>query len=104
MGIIKQLLNLSTRVRRNPEDQVIERMRQSPTQFILNTFMFGWFLIGSYWVYRVYEPNYDPAKGKYCNFTLYMFTFWLITSTYIGLIVVIITIFLVSILSVLYVR
>ena len=37
------------------------------------------------WVYKEYEPNYDPALGKYCNKTLYLFAFWLITSVYIGL-------------------
>lgn len=102
MGVMKQLLNLSRRVRKDPQDQVIEQMRQLPTQFILNAFIFGWFLIGSYFVYINYEPNYDPNEGKYCNYTLYMFTFWLITSTYIGLAIVIITLFLVSILSVMY--
>lgn len=37
------------------------------------------------WVYKEYEPNYDPARGKYCNKTLYLFAFWLITSVYICL-------------------
>lgn len=37
------------------------------------------------WVYKEYEPNYDPTKDKYCNKTLYLFAFWLITSVYIGL-------------------
>lgn len=40
---------------------------------------------GSVWVYKEYEPNYDPAKDKtrYCNKNLYLFAFWLITSVYI---------------------
>ncbi|XP_055706239.1 transmembrane protein 272-like [Phlebotomus papatasi] len=81
-GVIKQLLHLSTRVR-NREDQAEEEMRQSSTQMLLNCFMLGWFIIGSYWVYKEYEPNYDPTKGKYCNKSLYLFSFWLVTSIYI---------------------
>lgn len=34
-------------------------------------------------MYKEYEPNYDPAHGKYCNKNLYLFAFWLITSVYI---------------------
>lgn len=84
-GVFKQLLHLSTRVRQRPEERDEERIRQSPTQTLINCFMLGWFIIGSMWVYKEYEPNYDPALGKYCNKTLYLFAFWLITSVYIGL-------------------
>ncbi|XP_022901730.2 transmembrane protein 272-like [Onthophagus taurus] len=84
-GILKQLLHLSTRVRQREEDQQEEQLRQSPTQTLLNCFMLGWFIIGSVWVYKEYEPNYDPLKdnGKYCNKSLYLFAFWLITAVYI---------------------
>ncbi|XP_058832257.1 transmembrane protein 272-like [Topomyia yanbarensis] len=84
-GVVKQMLHLSTRVRTRIEDQELERLRQSPTQTMINCFMFAWFIIGSFWVYGIYEPNYDPAKGEYCNKTLYLFTFWLLTSVYIAL-------------------
>lgn len=83
-GIIKQLLHLSTHVR-SPEEQEAERLRQSPTQTLINCFMLGWFIIGSYWIYKEYEPNYDPMKGIYCNKSLYLFAFWLITSVYVFL-------------------
>lgn len=83
-GVLKQLLHLSTRVR-SREEQELERLRQSPTQTLINCFMLGWFIIGSFWIYRIYEPNYDPAMGKYCNKSLYLFTFWLITSVYMTL-------------------
>jgi hypothetical protein len=43
-------------------------------------------------VYKEYEPNYDPSQGKYCNRTLYLFAFWLITSVFI--VVGVITVFL----------
>ncbi|XP_043519835.1 uncharacterized protein LOC122533825 [Frieseomelitta varia] len=84
-GVFKQLLHLSARVRQRQEERDEERIRQSPTQTLINCFMLGWFIIGSMWVYKEYEPNYDPALGKYCNKTLYLFAFWLITAVYIFL-------------------
>ncbi|XP_017885251.1 uncharacterized protein LOC108628076 [Ceratina calcarata] len=84
-GVFKQLLHLSARVRQGQVERDEERIRQSPTQTLINCFIIGWFIIGSMWVYKEYEPNYDPALGKYCNKTLYLFAFWLITSTYIFL-------------------
>ncbi|XP_034933650.1 transmembrane protein 272-like [Chelonus insularis] len=84
-AIFKQLLYLSARVRQWPDDRDEERIRQSPTLTLINCFMLGWFIIGSMWVYKEYEPNYDPSLGKYCNKTLYLFAFWLITLVYIFL-------------------
>lgn len=84
-GVFKQLLHLSARVRKRQDERDEERIRQSPTQTLINCFMLGWFIIGSMWVYKEYEPNYDPTKDRYCNKTLYLFAFWLITSVYIGL-------------------
>ncbi|XP_063981993.1 uncharacterized protein LOC135165018 [Diachasmimorpha longicaudata] len=84
-GVFKQLLHLSTLLRRRPEERDEERIRLSPTQTLINCFMLGWLIIGSLWVYKEYEPNYDPANGKHCNKTLYLFAFWLITALYIYL-------------------
>ncbi|XP_065078300.1 uncharacterized protein LOC135701434 [Ochlerotatus camptorhynchus] len=98
-GVLKQLLHLSTRVR-SREEQELERLRQSPTQTLINCFMLGWFIIGSFWIYRIYEPNYDPAMGKYCNKSLYLFTFWLITSVYMTLGIVTVVLCGVSIISI----
>lgn len=81
-GILKQLLHLSSRVRQTEEERQDESVKQSPTQHLLNCFMAGWFIIGSVWVYKEYEPNYDPIVGKYCNKNLYLFAFWLITAVY----------------------
>ncbi|XP_050067431.1 uncharacterized protein LOC126556247 isoform X2 [Anopheles maculipalpis] len=97
-GVLKQLLHLSTRVR-SREEQELERLRQTPTQTLINCFMLGWFIIGSFWIYQIYEPNYDPSLGKYCNKSLYLFTFWLITSVYMMLFVVTIVLCSVSIIS-----
>ncbi|KAF5284579.1 hypothetical protein FQR65_LT02405 [Abscondita terminalis] len=66
-GILKQLLHLSSRVRQSDVEREEEQLRQSPTQTILNCFMLGWFIIGSVWVYKEFEPNYDPnvMSGSY---------------------------------------
>ncbi|OXU31593.1 hypothetical protein TSAR_010255 [Trichomalopsis sarcophagae] len=101
-GVFKQLLHLSARVRHCREEQEEERIRQSSTQTLINCFMLGWFIIGSMWVYKEYQPNYDPALGKYCNKTLYLFAFWLITSVYIMLAITIVCICSISLASVLF--
>ncbi|KZC04606.1 PREDICTED: uncharacterized protein LOC107190629 [Dufourea novaeangliae] len=84
-SIYKQLLHLCARIRHQQGGTDEDRMRQSPRQTLIDCFMLGWFIIGSMWVYKEYEPNYDPALGKYCNKTLYLFAFWLTTAIYICL-------------------
>lgn len=47
-------------------------------------------LPGCVWIYRIYKPNYtDRTKGEFCDPTLYQFAFWLVTSVYliIGLLI-----------------
>ncbi|XP_043259943.1 uncharacterized protein LOC122401701 isoform X1 [Colletes gigas] len=88
-AVFKQLLHFSAGLCQCQEERDEERIRESPTQTLINCFMLGWFIIGSMWVYKEYEPNYDPSLGKYCNKTLYLFAFWLITSSYICLGVII---------------
>lgn len=66
-------------------EQRIDRVQRTPMQSLIVFFLFGWFILGSVWVYKEYEPNYDPSLGKYCNKTLYLFAFWLITSSYIAI-------------------
>jgi hypothetical protein len=43
---------------------------------------------GCVWVYRIYKPNMDEehsSDADYCNKTVYLFAFWLITTAYIFL-------------------
>nr|CAD7401575.1 unnamed protein product [Timema cristinae] len=103
-GVLKQLLHLSARVRQREEEQEEERLRQSPTQTLINCFMLGWFIIGSVWVYKEFEPNYDPMRGKHCNRTLYLFAFWLITSVYIVLGVITMCLCSISVASIAFQR
>ncbi|XP_018336283.1 uncharacterized protein LOC108744834 isoform X2 [Agrilus planipennis] len=104
-GILKQLLHLSVRVRKREEERQEEHLRQSPTQTLLNCFMLGWFIIGSVWVYKEYEPNYDPNVDQlnYCNKNLYLFAFWLITSVYILLAFITVCLCSLSIISIVFI-
>ncbi|KAF6199981.1 hypothetical protein GE061_006279 [Apolygus lucorum] len=84
LGAFKQFLQFFHRVntrQRPDEEEDIER--GSSLQSLINCFMMAWFILGSYWVYKEYEPNYDPLKGPWCNKTLYLFAFWQITFIYI---------------------
>ena len=56
--------------------------------------MVSFLLTGCVWVYRIYQPIFDPLKKtnedgslneQYCNKTVYTFAFWLITAAYIFL-------------------
>lgn len=87
-GVMKNLLNFWSRCRKNEDTE--ERLRQKPYDTILNCFLFAWFIAGCVWIYRVYEPDYiDSSSQIYCNKTLYLFAFWLVTSIFIilGLII-----------------
>lgn len=52
---------------------------------VLNLFLFTWFVAGNIWVYSKYPPNFVPPPHEplnYCNKTVYMFSFWVITASY----------------------
>ncbi|KAK4879900.1 hypothetical protein RN001_008046 [Aquatica leii] len=51
---------------------------------------FAWMIVGSVWIYGIYQPNYEPAHGPYCDKTAYLLAFWLLTINYIyiGLIII----------------
>lgn len=99
--MVKQLLNLSARVRKNGEERERERLRQSPTQSIISCFIFGWFICGSYFVYRIYKPSFDPNAEGYCNKVVYLTAFWVITSSYIiiGIVIVLMCCISVAVLA-----
>lgn len=57
------------------------RLGVSSCGLLLNCILIGWFFAGCLMVFRSYEPNYyDRDSHKYCNQTLYLFTFYLILS------------------------
>lgn len=83
-GVLKNLMNFCSRCRRQADDVEDERLRQTPLDTVINCFLFGWFITGCVWIYRIYQPEYYDAESEnYCNMTLYLFSFWLITSAYI---------------------
>lgn len=61
------------------------RVGISSCKLLIDCIFIGWFFAGCLMIFRSYEPNYnDRASHRYCNQTLYLFTFYLIVS--IGLI------------------
>ncbi|KAM9827325.1 transmembrane protein 272-like [Neosynchiropus ocellatus] len=48
---------------------------------VLNTFLFAWFIAGSYWIYSLHATGHYP--GFFCNRVLYLFAFWTTTVIYI---------------------
>ncbi|XP_076181502.1 uncharacterized protein LOC143153811 isoform X2 [Ptiloglossa arizonensis] len=64
-GLFRLLLVFSARVCKCREEQEEERIRLSPMRTLIDCFMLAWFILGSVWVYKEYEPNYDPTIGQY---------------------------------------
>lgn len=53
---------------------------------VFNLFLFIWFIAGNFWIYSKYKPNFTPPKHQplnYCHPTLYLFAFWVITTSHI---------------------
>lgn len=70
-GVFKQLLHLSARVRQRQEERDEERIRQSPTQTLINCFMLGWFIIGM---------QFSLYFSFYCKIQPYLYIFLLSVS------------------------
>ncbi|RXG61158.1 hypothetical protein Avbf_02167 [Armadillidium vulgare] len=86
-GVLKNLLNFNSRFHlalTEEEEAHLPWHKRLHFQSLLNFFLTGWFITGCVWVYRIYEPNYtDRSSSRYCNYTLYMFAFWLVTSVFL---------------------
>lgn len=53
-------------------------------EFLINSFIFLWFITGCVMVYRIFPPEYlDETKPNYCNKAVYLYAFWLVTSVFI---------------------
>jgi hypothetical protein len=52
---------------------------------LASMFLFSWFFVGNVWIYSNYtKVQYtNPNDLYYCNKTVYLFTFWTITVSYI---------------------
>lgn len=100
MGLLKPLLSLSSEMHSDPNDQTALRQalkdNSSKSSSLIYCFMLCWFFIGCYWIYSIYEPKY----GKDCDKTLYLFAFWLVTSVYLVVGVVLVIIFCIFLIKI----
>ncbi|KAF7286883.1 transmembrane protein 272-like [Rhynchophorus ferrugineus] len=49
---------------------------------VLIVVVVAWHILGTYVVYKEYQPNYEPQNGPYCNRTTYLVAFWTLTIEY----------------------
>ncbi|XP_069942995.1 uncharacterized protein [Cherax quadricarinatus] len=91
-GVLKNLLGFQGRLRRplaeeeggDSSDASTPWHRRLKFTGSINFFLSVWFILGCVWVYRIYEPSYTPSDRLYCDYSLYQFAFWLVTSVYIA--------------------
>lgn len=93
-GMLKTVISLCQRAVKNEletdqsENDPDERQSMTSKFFdgVLNLFLFIWFVAGNIWVYSKYKPHFIPPSHdpfNYCHPFLYLFAFWVITSSYI---------------------
>lgn len=67
---------------RTPVEPVITNSAASKSfycELVLNFSLLGWFIAGCVIVFRNNQPDFqNPSSPKYCNRTVYMYTFWII--------------------------
>ncbi len=92
--MLKTVISLCQRAVKNEletdqsENDSDERQSMTSKFFdgVLNLFLFIWFVAGNIWVYSKYKPHFIPPSHdpfNYCHPFLYLFAFWVITSSYI---------------------
>ncbi|XP_063412961.1 transmembrane protein 272-like [Mytilus trossulus] len=84
-SIVKAVSSLvdNFRARKNEGEQE-ESKPKSACDGIIGCFLFAWFIAGNVWVYSTYKKfSTDELSEEYCQPTLFYFSFWLITGTYI---------------------
>lgn len=87
----------NNQIRPQQQNHHLHRARRPPligiTTFkcesMLNYFLIVWFLAGCIIVYRIYEPDYtNPLSNTYCHRTVYLYSFWLMTSVFITMAII----------------
>ena len=82
--MFRNLISLCHRAKKDDNQEDGEEKRKRPFEGILDFFLFVWFICGNVWIYHNYKPDFeDVDSADYCNKTLYLFAFWITTSTYI---------------------
>ncbi|CAG2183954.1 unnamed protein product, partial [Oppiella nova] len=85
--LFKNVMNVWAHCRHSTalETEAEAALRHRKHESLLNCFLFGWFVAGCIVVYRAYLPEFeDRLSVRYCNRTVYLYAFWLVTSTFIG--------------------
>ncbi|CAD5119325.1 DgyrCDS7949 [Dimorphilus gyrociliatus] len=85
-GVLKNISSLFQRCKnRNEENAEEANSKTNPFDSLIGCFLFGWFVAGNVWIYKIYDDFDDKNKesADYCNPTLYYFSFWITTAVYI---------------------
>ncbi|ESP00045.1 hypothetical protein LOTGIDRAFT_230986 [Lottia gigantea] len=87
-GAFRNLVSFVPRLCKSDDEEETppEAKKKGQKSFhLIDCFLFGWFIAGNVWIYRVYNDfnATDPTSSYYCEPTLYYFAFWLTTATYI---------------------
>lgn len=84
VGVFRNLISLGRRAKQSDNQDEEEEKKKRPLESILDCFLFVWFICGNVWIYKIYKPDLDDVDSSdYCHKTLYLFAFWITTSTYI---------------------
>uniref|UniRef100_A0A674GVN3 Transmembrane protein 272 n=1 Tax=Taeniopygia guttata TaxID=59729 RepID=A0A674GVN3_TAEGU len=77
-SVMRQLLSKSVVIDDDDDDEYPWRQNAHKyyVHLTLSLFLFLWFILGNYWVFSVYLPNFIPPFHQpqdYCDKTLYIF-------------------------------
>lgn len=86
-GFLTIIKNISTLIERikNQDDARTGNKILSIFDSLLTILIVVWFICGNIWTYSNYRKvqTVDASKDNYCHSIVYYFTFWIITSIYI---------------------
>jgi hypothetical protein len=83
-GVLRNLSSMVQRIKNKRENRNEENAHTNPFDGIVGCFLVAWFIAGNVWIYRTqYKLTYTPGSPWFCDYTLYWYSFWLITSVYI---------------------
>lgn len=79
--LLKVMINLAKKMKAHltgGDDSIRESTQETSYDNVITLFTLAWFIAGNVWIYRIYMPTNEE-----CEVHLYLFAFWLTTSTYI---------------------
>ncbi|KAL0268832.1 UNVERIFIED_CONTAM: hypothetical protein PYX00_010643 [Menopon gallinae] len=79
-GLFGMIVHYLKGADKTEEKTAAERVKHLLSYNLVDLCNILWCIIESYNVYSIFEPNYDPDLGSYCNETLYTFAFWTVTT------------------------